>query len=151
MSAKTLYERTRQFTVPPLRDSSGASAIEFALVAPVLIVLAVGILVYGLYFGTAHSVQQLAADAARASVAGLSDTERTSIAQTHVATNAASYPLIAPDKITVAAGPLDADANQFEVTVEYDASELPIFGLDQLVPVPSPTIRRTSTIRRGGY
>lgn len=151
MFAKTVYETIRGFTSPLIRNNSGTSAIEFALVAPVLIVLAMGILVYGLYFGTAHSVQQLAADAARASVAGLSDTERTSIVQTHIATNATSYPLLSPDKVTVEAGPLEADADQFEVTVEYDASELPIFGLDRLVPVPSPTIRRTSTIRRGGY
>ena len=40
--------------------------MEFAIVAPVLVMLVFGILMYGGYFLMAHSVQQLANDAARA-------------------------------------------------------------------------------------
>jgi Flp pilus assembly protein TadG len=54
---------------PPKPD--GASAVEFAIIAPVFILMIVGMLAYGIYFGAANSVQQIAADAARTSIAGL--------------------------------------------------------------------------------
>src|SRR5689334_21418066 len=61
-------------------DVSGVAAIEFAVVFPLFLLIILAIIGYGSYLGAAHSVAQLAADAARASVAGLSDTERASIA-----------------------------------------------------------------------
>ena len=70
-------------------DRNGAGAIEFAIVAPLFLLIVLGLLVYGIYLGSVHSVEQLAADAARASVAGLSDSERIQIATQHIATNAA--------------------------------------------------------------
>lgn len=133
------------------RCRKGANAVEFALICPLFLMILAGILVYGLYFGTAHAVQQLAADAARASVSGLSDAERSSIAKSHVATSIGGYPFISPDNLTVEAKPSADDGDLFIVYLEYDASNLPVFGLDKLVPVPSPTIRRSSAIRRGGY
>jgi len=48
------------------RDQSGATAVEFAFLAPVLILILMGITGYGGYFWMSHSVQQLANDAARA-------------------------------------------------------------------------------------
>ena len=62
------------------RRTSGAAALEFAVVLPVFLAVMLGILAYGIYFGAVHSAAQLAADAARASVAGLSDDERAAIA-----------------------------------------------------------------------
>ena len=61
------------------RNEAGAAAAEFAVVAPIFIFFGLGIIAYAIYFGAAHSVQQLAADAARSSVAGLSASERQSI------------------------------------------------------------------------
>lgn len=87
------------------RDDAGTSAVEFAIILPVFLVILLGILSFGLYFGAAHSTAQLAADAARASVAGLSDTERTSIATKLVANTASNYPLLTFSKVTVAAAP----------------------------------------------
>lgn len=133
------------------RCRKGANAVEFAIICPLFFMLMAGILVYGLYFGTAHAVQQLAADAARASVAGLSDTERSSIAQAHIASSIDGYPFISGDRLTVEAQVSAENGDLFIVNLEYDASDLPVFGLDRLVPVPSPTIRRSSAIRRGGY
>ena len=46
----------------------GAVAVEFALIAPLLIALVFGIISFGYLFGVSHSVQQLAAEAARVSV-----------------------------------------------------------------------------------
>ena len=52
-------------------DNSGVAAIEFAIVAPIFFLMVFGMLAYAIYFGVVHSVQQLAADAARVSVGGL--------------------------------------------------------------------------------
>nr|WP_295468683.1 TadE/TadG family type IV pilus assembly protein [Mesorhizobium sp.] len=53
----------------------GATAVEFAMIAPVFIAFMLGMTAYGIYFGAAHSVQQLSADAARVALAGVNDTE----------------------------------------------------------------------------
>ncbi len=133
------------------RNRSGSVAIEFAVIAPVLLIALVGILMYGLYFGTASSVQQLAADAARASVAGLSDAERATIARQHVAATAGSYVLIDGTRAQVTARPSTSNPNIFEVAVTYDATSLALWSLNGLLPLPSPTIVRSAAIQRGGY
>lgn len=133
------------------RDCSGASALEFAVVLPVLLLLLVGMLSYGLYIAVGHSAAQLAADAARASVAGLDDSERASIVQSTVASSKSAYPLLRPDHVTVKAAPLASDPTEFQVTISYDASELPIWSLGHLVPLPPRTIQRVAVIKRGGY
>lgn len=133
------------------RSAGGNAAVEFALVLPVFLALLLGIVAYGIYFGATNSTAQLAADAARASVAGLTDQERSAIARAHVRLNAASYPLLDPSLIEVEAGALPADATQFRVTVSYDASQLPIWSFARVLALPSETIARTSTVKRGGY
>lgn len=132
-------------------NNAGSAAVEFALVFPVALLFLCGSLAYGLYFGAAHAVQQLAADAARASVAGLSDAERRSIAEAHVALNGGSYPLLRAEQLAVSAQALPADPNQFQVRVSFNSSELPIWAFAGLLPLPDRTIQRTATIRRGGY
>jgi|JRYL01.1.fsa_nt_gb Flp pilus assembly protein TadG len=134
----------------PLGDS-GASAVEFAIILPVALIFFCGLLAYGMYFGAVHSVQQLAADAARASVSGLSDAERKAIAEAHVVVNGSGYPLLRADRLSVLAGALAADPSQFEVRVSFDAEELPIWAFAGLVPLPGKTIERVAIIKRGGY
>ena len=134
-----------------LDEVRGSAAVEFAMVLPVFLLILLGILSFGIYFGAAHSVAQLAADAARASVAGLSDAERATIARQHVATSASEYLLLKHEKITVEAAPLEGDATQFRVAVRFDASHFPIWGFSPFVPLPPPIIERTATVKRGGY
>lgn len=135
----------------PWRTSTGgAAAVEMAIVFPLFLLVVLGILGYGIYFGAAHSTQQLAADAARASVAGLSETERISLATKFVQDNASQYPLLWPQHVHAAAGTSATDANNFVVTVTYDASQLPIWSFASMVPLPSETIARTAVVRRGG-
>lgn len=132
-------------------NNSGAAAIEFAIVLSLFVVLALGTLAYGIYLGAAHGVSQLAADAARASVAGLTDAERITIAREHVERNATDFLLLSPDKLVVEAAPSLNDANQFQVVVRYDAADLPIWFMSGLLPLPSKTIVRSASIKRGGY
>jgi Flp pilus assembly protein TadG len=133
------------------RNDGGASALEFAIVMPIFMVMLFGIVAYSIYFGAVHGAAQLAADAARASVAGLTDSERAEIARQHVARNAASFALLDADKLTVTAGPLSEDERQFRVSVRYDANSLPIWNFAPLFPLPERTIERAATIQRGGY
>jgi Flp pilus assembly protein TadG len=65
----------------------GASAVEFAMLLPVFLSLVFGIVVFGSYLAVVHGLQQLAAEAARSSVAGMSSTERSSIATSYVSAN----------------------------------------------------------------
>jgi Flp pilus assembly protein TadG len=128
----------------------GATAVEFAMLLPLFLTLVFGIVVFGSYLTMVHGVQQLAAEAARSSVAGLSDTERSSIAVSYVTLNIGTYPLITPNKITVNAATSGSDPNVFVVTVSYDASGMFIYGLP-FVPAPPTTIVRSAAIPYGGF
>jgi hypothetical protein len=97
-----------------------------------------------------HGVQQLAAEAARSSVAGMTDNERNSLATSYVSTNVSTYPLLAANRLTVNAAVSAADANVFVVTVNYDASGMFIYSLP-FVPAPPSTIVRSAAIPYGGF
>ncbi len=129
------------------RADHGSAAIEFAAVVPVFLAITFGILAYGFYLGAAHSVQQLSADAARASVSGLNDIERMQLAEAYLTGAASEYPLLDSKRVAVAAS---NDAGQFGITVSYDASNLPIWGLKGLIPMPPELIQRRSVIAHGG-
>jgi len=129
----------------------GATAVEFAIIAPVFLMILFGIILYGSYLSVVNGVQQLAAEAARSSVAGLSETERSTLANAYVTGNVNSYPLIKLAKLTVNAATSGSDANVFVVTVSYDASGMFIYALPSFVPAPSSTISRSAAITRGGY
>lgn len=134
-----------------IQSETGVAAIEFAIVAPVFFLMIFGLLAYAIYFGMVHSVQQLAADAARASVAGITSTERAALAQNNVRVSIGNYPLLDPRRLTVAATPSSSDPNLFSVDLRYDASTNTIFFLEGLVPMPPRVIERQAVIRRGGY
>jgi Flp pilus assembly protein TadG len=129
---------------------AGAAALEFAILAPVFLLMATGLLAYGIYFGDAHSVQQLAADAARTSIAGLTATERASLVANFVAGNAEGYPLLDGQALSYTVGPEPGDPDNYRVTLSYDASDLPIWDLYPPLPLPSRTITYSSVIRIGG-
>lgn len=134
-----------------LRDRSGVAAIEFAIVGPLFFLVLLGVLIFAIYFGTVHSVQQIAAEAARASVQGLSETERAELAKSQVASIVGSYPLIDPNYLTVSAAVSPGDANLFNVSIQYDASRSIVFAFEGLIPMPPKTIARNAVVRRGGY
>lgn len=131
-------------------DQRGASAVEFALLMPVFLLLVLGALAYGIYFGAAHSVQQLAADAARVSVAGLDDEERAALVEDFLGRHAQAYVFVDPLRLDHETAS-DPDApGYFTVTLRYDASHLPIWNLYPPIPMPDRTIAFRSVIRNGG-
>ncbi|MDQ0471639.1 TadE family protein [Labrys wisconsinensis] len=128
------------------REDSGTAAVEFAFVAPIFLLFMVGILFYGSYFGAVHMVQQIAADAARASVAGVTDTERASLAQARATSDIAAFSLLNPQGVTVQ---VSQSTGSVQVTVTYDPSYLAVWPLAKLVPAPSGLITRVSAIDAG--
>jgi Flp pilus assembly protein TadG len=133
-----------------LSDQSGTSAVEFALLSPVFLLILFGMIAYGIYFGASHSLQQIAADAARTAIAGLNEDERQSLVDEFVRRNVKGYPFIDPAKLSVEAADSAVDANQFVVSLRYDARDLPIWNLFSGLPLPQPVITKQTTIRVGG-
>ncbi|WP_421873491.1 TadE/TadG family type IV pilus assembly protein [Pararhizobium sp.] len=130
-------------------DTKGAAALEFALVAPLFFLTIFSMIGYGIYLSAAHAVQQIAADAARTAVAGLSLTERKSLAQSFIQSSTLDYPFITPAKLSVDVADDAQNLNQFTVTIVYDASDLPIWKLFSFA-LPDENIRRYATVRLGG-
>jgi len=130
---------------------SGANAVEFALVAPVLMLLLFGIVGFGYVFGIYHGVQQIAAEAARASVSGMNDPEREAIARAFVASNASAYALIDPARLQITTAQSGPPRQTFEVAISYDMSDTVFANLAALVSLPPPLVERRAVVQRGGY
>lgn len=130
------------------RDETGSAAVEFALTGPIMIVLLAGLVVYGGWLWTAQGVQHLAAEAARAAVAGVDAGEREALARQAAADGARAAMGLNPAKanVGVTSGP-----DTIRVTVDYDASGEPILALAGLIPSPPTLIRREAVVRVGGY
>jgi len=137
--------RIRRF----ITNSSGAAAVEFAIVSPLFFIALLSMIAYGIYLSAAHSVQQLAADAARTAVAGLSDTERKTLAADFINRSMIDSTLLDKSKLTLTAQADPGNPNQFTVALTYDASNLPIFNLFTYA-MPSNQIKRFATVRVGG-
>lgn len=133
------------------KDCRGVAAIEFAMIVPVLILLLLGIAAYGVYFSAISSLQELTADAARASVAGVSAAERQTIVTNYVAQSRTQYTLLNGGAITVTTAPYPGDPTRYSVTLRTDISNLPLQVATGFFPMPSAVIQRTAVVRIGGY
>jgi Flp pilus assembly protein TadG len=102
-----------------------------------------GIVTYGSWFLTAHSVQQVANDAARASLAGVNATDRANIVNSSVATSLRRGGTLSATHTSVA---IDDDGATLVVHLSYDASSNPLFTASMLPP-PEKVIRRDAAIR----
>ena len=131
-------------------DRRASSAVEFALISPLFILLLFGMVAYGIYLGASHSVQQIAADAARAAVAGLDAGERQAIVSRYIDAHGSGYPLVDPTKLSIVATDDPAGDGEFTVALSYDASALPVWDLLPALPLPGRTIVKRSVVRIGG-
>ncbi len=129
------------------RDRSGATAVEFAFLAPVLMFMLMGIGGYGGYFWMSHSVQQLANDAARAAIPGTTATERASLAKAAVNAGAGAVQLT-PAKVSTEVTDRDG---RLTVAVSYDAADSFAFAVSGVAPMPPERIRRRASVQLGGY
>ncbi len=129
-------------------DRRGASAVEFALIAPLLLALMAGIFSYGGYFWTSHTLQQLANDCARAAIAGLDDDERRSLAEAALAAGAESLALVGDGAPTLS---VSRRGETFEASVSYDGATTPFWVFEGLAPMPSKRMTRSARVRLGGF
>lgn len=130
---------------------SGSNAVEFALVAPILMLLLFGIIAFGYLFGIYHGVQQIASEAARASVSGITDPERAAIARDFVTAHVSAYPLLDPARLKITTAQSGPPQQTFEVAILYDMSDTVFANLASLVALPPPLVERRAVIQRGGY
>jgi Flp pilus assembly protein TadG len=132
------------------RNEAGAAAIEFAMVASTFFVLIFGILIYGSYFASLSLVNHIAFEAARAAVSGLSDDERSTLAQARAAALVQSYDgFLNGESVEVSSAELGNGIYAVTVTHEFDA-----FGLMSAITIlPLPPAHQTATyeMSRGGY
>lgn len=129
---------------------SGLAALEFAFLAPALLMLAFGVIVYSIYFTAVLGVRQAASEGARSAMAGLSPAERTDLAQKRARLVLENYaPLvgkITPQVVAAADG-----TGVFKVTVGYDISNSPIMKYGGFVPLPTSNIQASVVVTNGGY
>ena len=142
-------ERTSRLSL--LRCRRATAAVEFAIIVPVFLAMLFGIVSFGSYLALVHDVQQLAAEAARASIAGLNDGERAALARANIAVNAATYPILEPARLPLVSAVTDPATDVFAVTLSYDASNMALLDLTRLVPMLPAKIVRAASIKRGGF
>jgi len=128
-----------------IQDRRGVAAIEFAIIAPMLILLLFAMVMYGGWFWMAHSVQAAVSEGARAAIAGLDAAEREQLAREVVESQLKDLGLKAADAV-VAVRP---EPGLFRVEVAYNAGGHPLMALAPLTVPPPRTIRRAAVIRVG--
>lgn len=130
-------------------DRSGTSALEFAIVAPLFFLALFTLIAYGIYLSVTHSVQQIAADAARTAVAGINSTERATLVNRYLDASRLDYSFINRAKMHVLVTDDPGNSDQFTVSITYDSSDLPIWKLFTFA-LPKEKIERYATVRVGG-
>lgn len=131
-----------------LSDRRGASAVEFALISPFLMLLIAAVLGYGSLFATALSLQQLAAETARATIGGLNDAERKTLAQTHLNALKSTYPMLDASKVTFSFNE-GSGSTLSKVTVSYSLATHPAYALKELLPLPASPMSYTLVVTDG--
>jgi Flp pilus assembly protein TadG len=128
------------------RNEEGAALLEFALVLPAFLTMLTGLVGYGGYFWRAHALQQVANDAARASVAGLTAVERQAMVLAAVSTGLTQLGGLSSTRVTTT---VTEASGMVTVRLAYDGSN-DAFLRVSVVPMPSTTIRRSAAVRQGG-
>lgn len=141
------------------KSDAGIVALEFALIVPFFLLLIFATMAFALYFATFVAVIHGANEGARASVGGISATERGQLAVASVQSIFGSYaPLLNPAHVVVATQA--ASASMFKVTVSYPLSDLDFGAFYALLAAVSAdgqpgakptTIGYSVTVANGGY
>jgi Flp pilus assembly protein TadG len=132
----------------PEEGDEGSIAVEFAAVAMLLFTLLFGIIAFSLHLGARSAAAQAAAEGARASVAGLTDTDRAALALAAANATIANY-----NGAFRASGTPTARrvGNRFEVTVKLDISQFNLSRLTAFVPALSDYPQATVSVQIGGF
>lgn len=134
-----------------LRCQGGMAALEFAMIAPALLMLVFAIIIYSFWFSALLGVRHAATEGARAAMAGLSTTERAALARTRAQAVIDGYGRLLSSGGTPQ---IDASADgtgMFRVEVRYDMSGSPLMRYASFIPMPSTTLSATVIVTNGSY
>lgn len=134
-----------------LACQKGMAALEFALIAPALLMLVFAIIIYSFWFSALLGVRHAAAEGARAAMAGLSASERATLARTRAQAVIDGYGTLlssggTPDIQAQADG-----TGLFKVQVRYDMSGSALMRYGNFIPLPSTTLGATVIVTNGSY
>ena len=132
-------------------ETRAVAALEFAMVAPVLLLMVLGMMCFGFYYTYLHELQELASSAARASVAGLSQSERDTLARQYVTNAIANSSLLSSSDLTVTTATSGTPAIFYAVTLAYNMKDTPLPLMAGFVHLNASNISRTSTVQFGYY
>lgn len=118
----------------------GGAAVEFAILAPVLLALVAGGVFYSRWFTVASQTQNLASDGARAAVAGLDDAERETIVTNLMTGAVVRVPLENGATRTWRAW---RDGDLYAVSV---TTTLPDYDLSRVIPMPDRNVTRQAVV-----
>jgi Flp pilus assembly protein TadG len=133
------------------RCEDGMAAVEFAIVAPVLLLLVFGVIVYSLYFAAFLGVREAAAEGARAAMAGLSSAERIQLATARATAVIAAYQPLMGAGTQASVSAAVQPGGLLKVSVTYDIGSSPIFAFAGLLPLPGTTIQSAAVVANGSY
>ncbi|RVT91543.1 pilus assembly protein [Rhodovarius crocodyli] len=128
----------------------GSVSIEFAILATLMLMLIFAIISFGVQFGARLVATQAASEGARASVAGLTAAERTSLANTAVTNLLTRYGGLASTRQVVVT-PIGNPVTRVDVTVTLDISRFGLQRLATLVPAMTNRPSATVSVQVGGY
>ncbi len=104
-------------------DDRGTTAVEFAIVMPLLFAVMFGQIGFGVQFATRIALTYAATEGGRAAVAGLDDSERQSLAETAIAnTLSALSPLVDSSKAAVTVD-LSQESSDEKITISIAYSD----------------------------
>ncbi len=124
-----------------MRRQDGASAVEFALIAPVLFIILFGILEFGIAFLQVQSIRTAVREGGRAAAVGA---EIPTVQQTTVDASSGSIPDDQMDNVDVNIRCTPQQIGE-DVTVSYDTAQLPDGGVIVRIPF-IPEIHMTPII-----
>ncbi len=108
------------------RDGGGASAVEFALLAPVFIALLIGAVAVGIYMQNIHAVRSLATDASRFAAVEYQRNNKisTTVIKDNIEARAVSTPyMLNPELLTVSVTEVTPSrvngARELSMTISY--------------------------------
>ena len=124
-------------------DATGSTTVEAAIALPIMILLLLGAVSYGIWFMAAHSLQQAANDGARASLAAMDQAERVEIVNDVVEAGVLASGTVNFNQVTVQTSLV---GNQFIVQLSYNPSDQLLLA-SGMVPLPEGPIIRKASVR----
>lgn len=134
-----------------VRCNSGMAALEFAVLAPALLMLVFSVIVYSIYFTSLYGVRHAASEGARAALAGLSSDERALLAEERAQEVIVKYSAIMGSSDGVSIDTESQGSDVFTVTVAYDMSGSPIMKYTGFLPLPSSIVSSSVKVTNGSY